>query len=227
MYNVIEMGTQKILPAKTFLVFMYGYPGSGKTAFARQLSDEIKAAHLQQDRLNIELYGENNDKLDKVSRNAMGFMTREFLRAGVSVIYDANVVRLAERRILRDAARQAKATPLMIWLQVDADTAYMRCQKRDRRKADDHYAKEYDEKSFENYLNKMQNPSNEDYIVLSGKHTYQTQRSPVYKKFYELGVLSPAQLSQGIAKPGLINLIPQSSLGSRDDLIKRRNISIR
>ncbi len=219
------MSLTKLTPSKTFILFLYGFPGSGKTAFARQLAQELNVAHLQQDRLSHELYGQNSDKTAKPSRNAMNYMTREFLRADVSVIYDADVYRLAERRHMRDAARQTKAIPVLIWLQIDPETAYMRGQKRDRRKADDHYAKEYTPETYEAVLHNMQNPDNEDYVVISGKHTFHTQQAAVYKKFYELGIFTPAQLSQNIAKPALVNLVPQVH-NSRVDL-SRRNIHIR
>lgn len=221
----MDMSAAKIVPNKPFMILLYGYPGAGKTAFARQLAAEVNAAHLQQDRLSIELYGNNDESTDKHARNAMNFMTREFLRAGVSVVFDANVHRLAERRALRDEARKSKITPILIWLQVDPETAYQRGSKRDHRKTDDQYAREYTPDSYEAVLRRMQNPENEDYVVISGKHTFQTQRSAVYRKFYELGILTPSQLSQNIAKPELMNLIPQK-LGGRAD-ITRRNINIR
>ena len=220
------MSAPKIQPNKPFIIFLYGFPGSGKTAFARQLAEEINLAHLQQDRLSHELYEENSERIEKYSRNAMNYMTREFLRAGVSVIYDAHVPRLAERRILRDEARKNKVIPVLIWLQIDPETAYQRVQQRDRRKSDDHYAKDYTPESFEAAMGRMQNPEHEDYIVISGKHTFHTQRAAVNKKLYELGVLSSNQMSQNIAKPGLVNLIPQNNLGGRAD-ISRRNIHIR
>lgn len=220
------MSSAKIVPNKPFIVFLYGFPGSGKTAFARQLAEELGMAHLQQDKLAHELYGQNTDANDTSSRGATDYMMREFLRAGVSVVYDANVHRLAERRKLRDAARQAKATPVLIWLQIDPESAFIREQKRDRRKSDDHYAKEYTPESYEAVLTRMQNPDNEDYIVISGKHTYNTQRSAVFKKLYELGILTPNQISQNRAKPGLVNLVPQNNIGGRAD-ISRRNIHIR
>jgi predicted kinase len=219
------MSNLKIQPAKPFVVFLYGFPGSGKTAFARQLAQEINMAHVQQDRLSMELYGEISDKTDGAARNATDYMTREFLRAGVSVIYDANVPRLAERRLLRDTVRKAKATPVMIWLQIDPESAFLRTQKRDRRKIDDHYAKDYTPENYEIALKRMQNPDNEEYIVISGKHTYQTQRSAVFKRLYELGVLTPSHISQNIPKPELVNLVPQIPSARTD--ITRRNINIR
>lgn len=221
------MASEKITPNKTFVMFLYGFPGSGKTTFAKQLTGEVTAAHMQKDRLAQELYGkEKNNASEKQSRGAMSFMTREFLRAGVSVIYDANVLRKTERRALRDAIRKLKAVPVLIWLQIDSDTAFQRGQKRDRRKSQDQYAKNYTKQEFNELLNNMQNPDNEDYVVISGKHTFHTQKAAVLKKFYELNILTPAQLSRKIPKPELVNLIPQHSVNARGDII-RRNISIR
>ncbi len=220
------MSGAKIIPNKPFIIFLYGFPGSGKTAFARQLAEELTAAHLQQDRLSQELYSENSARTEKPSRNALNYMTREFLRSGVSVIYDANVYRVAERRALRDAARQVKATPVQIWLQIDPESAFLRTQKRDRRKSDDHFAKDYTPESYEATLHRMQNPENEDYVVISGKHTYQTQRAAVFKKFYELGILTPSQLSKATpAKPEMVNLVPQNVVRTNGE-ITRRNINI-
>lgn len=222
----MHMSAQKIYPNKPFVILLYGFPGSGKTTFARQLAEEISVAHVQHDRLTTELYGNNTPENAKLGRNAVNYMTREFLRAGVSVIYDADVHRMSERRVMRDMVRKFKATPILIWLQIDAETAYGRTQKRDRRKAEDHFAKDYTVESFQNLLRRMQNPDNEeDFTVISGKHTFHTQRAAVKKKFYEAGVLTPNQLSQNMAKPGLVNLVPQT-LGGRAD-ISRRNINIR
>lgn len=220
------MSTAKLVPNKPFLLLLYGFPGSGKTAFARQLSETLNAAHLQQDRLTSELYGEVTEANEQLSKHGANFMAREFLRAGVSVIYDADVLRLAERRKLRELAKQSKATPVVVWIQIDPDTSFARARKRDRRKADDHYAKEVTTEEFRTALTKMQNPNNEDYVVISGKHTFQTQKAAVTKKFYELGILTPTQLSSSMPKPELVNLVPQSNIGGRHE-VTRRNITIR
>lgn len=219
------MSAAKIHPNKPFVIFLYGFPGAGKTSFARQLAEDMNLAHLQQDRLSHELYGKNDDRTFKASRVAMSYMSREFLRAGVSVVYDTDVHRKADRRVLRDAVRASKATPILVWLQIDPETAYVRGQKRDRRKTDDQYAKQYSAEAYEATLNRMQNPDNEDYIVISGKHTFHTQRAAVYKKLYELGLLTSDQMATKQVKPNLVNLVPQSSGGRAD--MSRRNINIR
>jgi predicted kinase len=218
----------KLIPTKPLLILLYGFPGSGKTHFARQLSETINAAHIHGDRIRNELFDEprydkqENDVVDHL----MQYMSEEFLKSGMSVIYDANTMRLSERRKLRDMARKVKAQPVLIWLQIDTDSALARLGQRDRRKVDDKYAASYNKASFNALIGNMQNPhTTEDYIVISGKHTFNTQRSAVVKKMYEMGLIATDQLTSSVVKPGLVNLVPNPTAGRVD--MSRRNIVIR
>lgn len=217
----------KIVPSKPLLILLYGYPGAGKTHFARQLCDVISAAHVNGDRIRYELFDQPRyDKQENdVINHLMEYMAEEFLNAGVSVVYDTNALRLAQRRTLRDIARKAHAQHVLIWLQIDTESAFQRTSRRDRRKADDKYAVPYDRPAFDNYIANMQNPSNEDYVVISGKHTFNTQRSAVIKNLYALGVINANSATAQVVKPGMVNLIPNPMAGRVDS--SRRNIVIR
>jgi hypothetical protein len=218
----------KIVPTKPFLLMLYGYPGAGKTYFARQLTEDFQAAHLQSDRIRGELFDQpryDKQENDVVSQ-LMDYMCEEFMAAGLSVVYDANAMRAKQRHSLRDMARKHKAQPLLIWFQMDQDTAFSRNVKRDRRRADDKYAAQWDRTSFESILGSMQNPAQaEDYVVVSGKHLYNMQRSAVVNKLRDLGVLNVDDTTSHVVKPGLVNLVPQADRGRVD--MTRRNISIR
>lgn len=205
----------KIVLAKPTLFMLYGLPGSGKTHFARQLAETLHAAHVQGDRIRYELFETpRNDKQENdIVNHLMEYMTEEFLNAGVSVIYDANAMRVNQRRTLRGIARQASAQPLLIWLQTDVETAFARTNQRDRRRSDDKFAAPYDRAAFDNYLSHMQNPQNEEYLVISGKHTFNTQRSSVIKRLYEMGLISADSTTSNVVKPGMVNLIPHPSAG--------------
>jgi predicted kinase len=217
----------KIQLSKPALIALYGYPGSGKTHFARQLCDTIGTAHIQGDRIRYELF--ERPRYDKqeneVVTHLMEYMAEEFLNAGVSVVFDINAMRLVQRRALRDMARKSHAVPLLVWLQIDAESAYLRASQRDRRKNDDKFAMPMDQETFERLTGTMQNPNNEDYTVISGKHTFNAQRSAIMKKLYDLGLVGADIATNSVIKPGLVNLVP-NMVGGRVD-ISRRNIVIR
>lgn len=217
----------KIYPTKPFMLLFYGYPGSGKTYFARQFCENVQAAHLQADRIRGELFEQPRyDKQENdIVTQLMDYMSEEFLSAGVSVAYDTNAMRAGQRRALYDMAFRCHAHPLLVWFQMDPDTAFTRNIKRDRRRADDKYSSQWDRTTFESIIGHMQNPRpNEDYAVVSGKHVFPMQQSAVVSKLRQVGVLSRDDANTKVIKPGLVNLVP-NQLGRVD--MKRRDISIR
>lgn len=219
----------KPIPAKPMLVLLYGFPGSGKSTFARNLSNELGMAHVHSDRIRHELFEKPryDNRENEVVSHIMGYMTEEFMRSHLSVIYDVNTPRLLDRRNLRDLARKYKYAPTLIWIQIDPETAFNRVIKRDRRKKEDKYASPIDRTTFEEMASGMQNPTmEEDYVVISGKHTFSTQKNTVFRKFYDMGLLEyPTGKREGVVKPELVNLIPSARAGRVDDT--RRNITIR
>lgn len=216
----------KIALSKPTLFLLYGFPGSGKTYFARQMCETVQAVHLQSDRIRYELFEapRYDRQEDEVIMHLMTYMAEEFLNVGVSVVFDMNVMRLSQRRILREMARKAHATHLLIWFQMDAENAFLRLSRRDRRKSDDRYSRPLDRTTFDEQISAMQNPENEDYIVLSGKHAFNSQRSAIIRKLHDLKLLDLANTQAGLVMPGMVNLVPTQA-GRVDQA--RRNIVIR
>jgi len=218
----------KVQTTKPVMILLYGFPGSGKSYFARQLAENLQAAHIHGDKIRHELFEEPQyDKQENaIVKQLMQYMSEEFLSAGMSVIYDVNVGRSGYRRELRELARKKGADTLVVWFQMDADTAFVRASKRDKRKADDKYSLVYTQEMFKKYISGMQQPRTETYAVVSGKHTYNNQQTAVLKKMIELGLVDRQLASSKVAKPGLINLIPRPTSAGRVDM-SRRNITIR
>lgn len=216
----------KIVLSKPILIMLYGFPGSGKSYVARHLADSIQLAQVSADRVRSELFEHPryDAQENSIVAHLMNYMAEEFLNAGVSVVYDVGALRLNQRRGLRELARQHKAESLLIWLQIDADSAFGRTQDRDRRTLDDKYAEPQTRVSFDKLLGGMQNPQGEDYLVISGKHTYVTQKGAILNRLYQMGLTSSHVVQSNTAAPGLVNLVPNLS-GGRVDL-SRRNISV-
>jgi predicted kinase len=219
--------SSKITLTKPVLIYLYGFPGAGKSYVARNLGDSIQIAHVSADRIRSELFERPryDAQENAILAHLMNYMTEEFLSAGVSVVYDSNAMRLAQRRNIRELARRHKAESLLVWLQVDPDSAYQRTQDRDRRTSDDKFAQPQDRSTYEKQLSGMQNPQAEDYLVISGKHTFATQKNAIVNRLYTMGLIGSGAVQSSIAKPGLINLVPNPHAGRVD--LSRRNIVIR
>jgi hypothetical protein len=71
----------------------------------------------------------------------------------------------------------------------------------------------------------MQNPEiTENYLVLSGKHVFNTQKNAVIRYLVEKRLINLDASAQQLGKPGLVNIVPNPAAGRVD--LSRRNISI-
>lgn len=219
----------KVTPSKPALIMLYGFPGSGKTYFSRMFCETVQAVHMQADRVRAELF--ERPRYDKqenaIVAQLMDYMTEEFLNAGVSVVYDVNAMRASQRQAMRELAKHCHATPLIVWFQIDQDSAYGRSTQRDRRRNDDKYAATRSRGDFDKVVAHMQNPhEKEDYVVVSGKHTFNAQYTAVARRLRELGLLGMGEDTAKAFKPGLVNLVPTKQASGRVDM-NRRNVIIR
>jgi len=214
----------KIALQKPVLIMLYGFPGSGKTKFSKNLSESVNIAHLDSENIRSELFSkpQYTKEENKIIRHLMDYMTEKLLNAGASVIYDCNdFARLSERRSIREMARDNHSLPILIWMQIDPDSALKRIVDNKLKREGTKYNKDVFDKAVQN----MQNPQTEDYIVISGKHTFNTQHDAVIKKLYDLGAINAETATNKVVKPGMVNLIPNHTAGRVD--LARRNILIR
>lgn len=204
---------------------MYGFPGAGKTYFARQFCEIVQATHISSDRIRNELF--ENPRYDKAENSVVNhlveYMAEEFLKSGVSVIFDADMYKASYRKKITELAKSKHAKTILIWFQVDSETAYSRLGHRDKRKNDDKYSKTYTKKAYQSFLGSMQNPTlAEDPVVLSGKHSFSMQKGAILRKLFDKSLVSADDVSAHVVKPGMVNLVPHGRVD-----MGRRNINIR
>lgn len=216
--------TAKIIPQKPFLIMFYGYPGCGKSFFASQFAKEFQnSVYLPNHKINSDisrLASGNSHLAEKI----LDYMGENYLENGISVVTDAPVIKKSDRKRLSHIALKHGAVPVLVWMQIDADSAFLRTKLRSKKSKNSPGHPKYTKQEFEAITNSMQNPQNEDFLVISGKHTYKTQRVAVMNKLSMLKIMNREQANKNIAKPNLVNLIP-SSLSGRNGV--GRNISIR
>ena len=208
------------------MIALYGYPGSGKSYLARNLEDVLQIARVSADRIRHELFRRPRYDAQETAivGHLMNYVTDEFLRARVSVVYDINAMRIAQRRRLQEIAKAHKAEYLLVWLQIDTENAFLRTQRRDRRTQDDKYSEAQTKATFDRQMAAMQNPQGEEYLVISGKHSFITQKNAILTRLYNLGLVNVGDVQTHIAKPELINLVPNPYIAQIDP--SRRNINI-
>lgn len=213
---------------KPCIILLYGQPGSGKTYFSRQVSEELAIPHISSDRIRYELFEKPTFSKDEnnVIMSMMIMMLDEFAKSGLSVIFDYSLNKLQDRRSLRDLARKYGMQTILVWLQADAETCFNRAKNRDRRKADDKFSAVITRDQFDAMERTMNQPHNEDALVISGKHPYQSQRAVLLRKLSEMQILSDDTLSAKVPMPELINLVSKAhAMAGRVDS-HRRNVLI-
>lgn len=206
---------------KPILVCLYGFPGSGKSYVARNLVDILPLAHVSVDRLRLQMFNNNQDdeRQTRVSTKLALYLVNEFLRSGTSVVYDGSALTATERRRLRELAHKHKATYVLLWLQMDQESAFARAATRDKRTLEGKFAASRSRSSFNEYLSEMQNPVAEDYLVLSGKHTFASQKSAIISRLYQMGLVDSAALTGNVVKPELVNLVATMPKYDQDDSV--------
>lgn len=162
-----------------------GYPGAGKSFFARQFAELYKLARISEDRIRYELFEKpqfNNDELEIIQRVAE-YMLEELMQTEQTIIYDGEFLQLKSRKQLVEFAKARGYRTLFVWLQTDLGTSWIRANKRDKRNPDSKYAFEVDKTVFNRLKDELERPGEKEVaVVISGKHAFRSQSLTVLRK---------------------------------------------
>src|SRR3989344_8433456 len=122
---------------KPILFTTLGFPGSGKTYFARRFAKDIVAFHLSSDIVRNQLFPKPRftSKENRMVFGMMDYIAEELRRCGVSVVCDANFNKRAYRKRLRRIAKKCGARYLLLRFQTPIATALKRLGYRRALKA--------------------------------------------------------------------------------------------
>ena len=154
-------GNKKTKP-RAILVF--GAPCSGKTTFCDKFSRRFKAPYYDLHKLREE--ADFTEKQIHVVLEAIS-------KTGQNIVIEGGLDTEAERDGVRKLLKLCGYNPTLVWIQTDINTIKARLKMKT--KSVNRAKEEYDTK-----IRSMEAPAeNEKPIILSGKHTFETQLSHV------------------------------------------------
>lgn len=150
-------GNNKTKP-RALLIF--GAPCSGKTTFAEKFGKKFGLAYYDFDELSDQ-YG--------FSRQDILVILEQILKTKQTIVLEGGLNTEKERIEMRNLLRNHGYEPSLIWIQTDVSTIRTRLKTKFKSVSK---AKEFYEAAVEN----IEAPGeNEKAIILSGKHTFETQ----------------------------------------------------
>lgn len=171
--------------AKPFLLVTIGYPGVGKSFFARKFVDMFNAPLVSFDEIRYELFNEitHSDDENLIVARVAGLQLRELFKTHKTIVIDGGHNPRISRTELARVARNAGYNLLYVWVQADEATARTRSVKRSSSKEEDSFNRSLSHEEFDTQLRKFTAPTEfEKFVVISGRHNFPSQAKIVLKK---------------------------------------------
>ena len=141
-------------------LLVFGAPCSGKTTFAEKFANKFDLTYYD-----LEEAKKQTDFTDEQLRAALGLVAH----TKKTVILEGGMDTEEDRRLLRNVFINAGYTSALIWIQTDVSTIKTRMKFRHKSMAK---AKD----AYEEFIKTAEAPTDlEKPIILSGKHTFETQ----------------------------------------------------
>lgn len=160
---------------KTHVIMVYGAPGSGKTFFAEKFSSIFKAPYIDLNSLRYQVikkptFSAEEDKL--VKKVGLVFL-KNLLKCGQTIILEGPYNTSKDRQAIRKVLGENGYKALLVWVQTDIDTTKKRVAQKTG-------SEKLTKKQFDILVDRLEAPTRqENPIVISGKHTFQTQMKVV------------------------------------------------
>lgn len=153
-------------------LLVFGAPCSGKSTFAEKFGKKYKIADYDLDTLQTE---------HDFSREELFVILQLIMKTRQNILIEGGLNTEKDRMEMRNLLREYGYEPALIWIQTDVATIRARLKARFKsvKRAKDFY---------EAAVSVIEAPNdNEHAIILSGKHTFETQARHVLAGLAELG----------------------------------------
>ena len=185
----------KLNLSQPLVIVVTGLPGSGKTFFANSFATTFGVASVSNDKIRWTLfanhtYSENeNAMVDQIS----DLLIAELLRTKRTFIIDGGYNSSLKRKHIEIIAKKAGFATLTVEVQTEPLTAKDRAKSRSAKNPCDKFKQSLKPEQFAKLVKNYEAPTiGRSSVVISGKHTAQTQLRTVLKKIVEME-RNPAQ----------------------------------
>lgn len=171
--------------SRPLIIMIIGLPGAGKSFFAGNFSSTFGAPLVSKDRLQFELFEKPSFSAQEIGliKRIAELQLTELVKTRTSILVDGLCSSRKERQQFEQFAAAHDYGTLIVWVQTDEPTAKTRSLARTRKRAGDEYNPKLTAEQFAMLAKQLNTPvKQEDYVVISGKHTYTTQAKMVLRK---------------------------------------------
>ena len=150
--------------SKSRALLVFGAPGSGKTTFAEKFANKFGLAFFNIDDIAVK---------GAFSRPNVLLLLEQIAKTRATVLIEGGIATEKKREEVHDVFKKAGYEVSLIWIQTDVNTLRARMKKRYKTVAEAKSA-------FDDAAAKLEAPTEaEKPIILSGKHTFETQTKHV------------------------------------------------
>ena len=172
------------------VIEVVGLPGSGKSFFANQFASTFGAAIVSRDKIRWTLFANHtySDNENAMVDQVADLLITELFRTKKTFVLDGGYNKESSRHSIANKARKNGDRVLTIVVQTDEPTSRRRATKRSSKKPGDQYKQSLTDEQFDAAKKLYVEPSTtqQDVVVISGKHTYNTQAKIVLRKMLEI-----------------------------------------
>lgn len=150
--------------SKPRALLVFGAPCSGKSTFSEKFAEKFDLARFDFDELKAQY---------RLTRKNVVLIIKLLSKTGKTMIIEGGLDTEKEREEIRNVLRFAGYEPSLVWIQTDVSTIRMRMKNRYKSVSK---AKEM----YDLHVEGLEAPAEYEHpIILSGKHTFETQTKHV------------------------------------------------
>ncbi len=171
--------------SRPLILMVIGVPGAGKSFFARQFATTFSTPLVSYDYIRSRLFDtpDYSNREESMVYSLAGEQITELLKTEKTIIIDGGLNNKGDRASLAKLAAGAGYGCLVIWVQTDTAASKLRATRRSTKRPGDALNASLTTAQFNALSQELTPPGpQEQFVVISGKHTFATQAKAVLKK---------------------------------------------